>query len=228
MKKKPDDKLVKLNFSADKHDAKVEEAKLSDEQRRLKPRQRQIKKKMYDIYQRWTKRVKSKARTPQEIVQATYQLQTLLGELAGEAKKCGLEDYHNFTMQICEDKIASLISTGIVSKNEIVMWVPEHPTMLDDDNDRIVREQLQRDVKPIQFRTLEELRDIPFVKAIISKDRFAGLCLHGKGLVAVFKDGETMPVGIVVNGVGLDHIPLLTDFAAALEAAADQKPVTGG
>lgn len=220
----PETNIVKLNFDPSKHDAKVEESKLSEEQRAMQPKQRRIKKKAYDIYQRWVKKVKAKARTPQEVIAATYQLQTQLGELSNAAKECGLDEWHNFTMETVENKIASLVSTGIVAKNEIVQWIPPHPTMLDDDNDRIVREQLQRDVRPVQFRTLEELNEIPFVKAIVSKDKFVGLCLHANGLVAVFKDGDTVPVGFVANAVGIERIPLLSDFAAALEAAAKEEP----
>lgn len=216
MKKKSDDKIVKLNFSTDRHDAKVEASKQSEEQLRLRPQQRRIKKKAYDIYQRWVKKVKSKARTPQEVIQATYQLQTQLGELSNAAKECGLEEWMQFTLQIVEDKIASLVATGISAKNEIVMWIPENPTMLDADNAEIVRQQLQRDARPVQFRTLDELNAIPFVAAVRGKQGFVGLVLHGKGLVAVFNDGEAVPVGILANGVGVDKLPTLDAFSKAL------------
>lgn len=222
MKDKPDDKIVKLAFDHAKHDAKVEDAKLTEAELRLRPKQKRVKKKAYDIYRRWVSKVKAKARTPQEVIAATYQLQTQLGELTNAAAECGLEEWHQFTMQIVEDKIASLISTGIVAKNEIVPYVPANPTLLDTDNNAIVREQLQRDAKPVQFRTLEELYAIPFVTAVRNKDGFIGLVLNGKGLVAVFRDGDAVTVGLVATGTGLDKIPTLEDFQQALATAAEE------
>lgn len=220
MKNKPKQKDVKLAFNPAKHDAKIEKANLSDEQRKLLPSQKALKKRAHSIMQKFKTDLKSKPRTPQEVIAATYKLQTKIGELSHEAKRIGLDEWHNFTMQIIEDDIARLVSTGITAKNEIIMWVPEHPTMLDDDNDKIVREQLQRDVRPIQFRTLEELYAIPFVANARGKQGFVGLVLHGKGLLAVYNDGEAVGIGILANGVGVTKLPTLEDYSAALAATA--------
>lgn len=230
MKDKPDDKIVKLNFDTDRHDSKVEEAKQSEAELRLRPQQKRIKKKAYDIYQRWVKKVKAKARTPQEVIAATYELQTQLGALSNAANDCGMEEWHNFTMTICEDKISQLVSTGICAANQIVRFVPDHVTLLDKENDEIVRDQLRRAVLPITFRTLEELLAIPFVKTFSEKALFIGFCLDGNQLVATFKDGEVVKVGALVNGVAVEKFPTLQDFQAALQALTptDNPPDSGG
>lgn len=221
---KPDENIVKLNFDTKKHDEKVEQAQLTDEQRKLVPRQRLVKRRMYSTYQRWIQTVKSRKRTPKDVIAATYKLQTQLGSFASDCAACGLEEYHRFTMQIIEDKIATMVATDITAKNEIVQYIPPSPTMLDTDNDTIVREQLQRDVRPVQFRTYEELLELSFVKIARNKQGFVGFCLHGNGLMAVYKDGDAVGVGFLANGKGVEKLPTVEEFDAALESELATNP----
>jgi hypothetical protein len=219
---------VKLNFNTSKHDAKVEQAVSKEEQQKQERDAKRVKKLIHTAYTQWVKKLKSKPRTPKDILEATYQLQALLGSYDKACKNVGLEDFHKFTMEIVEDKLAQIVATDIVANNQITMFVPDHPTMLDDDNDRIVREQLQRDAKPVTFRTLDELKAIPFVKAVIQKSGFVGLCLHSNGLVGVFRSRDVVPIGFLVNGVGVENLPTTEAFAAAIDAIEESAAATDG
>lgn len=212
------DKIVRLNFDSAAHDTKVEAAELTEAQRRLIPRQRLVKRQMHSTYQRWTAKVRGKNRTRKDILAATYELQTLMGTFAKAANECGLEEWHQFTMQIIEDKIATIISTDITEKNEITPYIPDGVTMLDKDNDAIVAKDLREKARPTTFRTMEELFDIPFVANARTKTGFVGFCLYGNGLVAVYKDGDAVGIGLLANGKGVEKFPTVEEFSKALEA----------
>lgn len=219
MKDKKPKKDVKLNFDPSKHDKQIDEALHQETKQKQTSRQKQVKKAIQRDWERWKNQVKGKPRTAKDVIAATYCLQTIIGQYAATCKACGLEEWHNFTMQIIEDKIATCVATDITEKNQIVQYIPPNPTLMDSDNDAIVADQLRRDVKPVTFRTYEEFMEIPFVKSFTVKQDFVGLCLHANGVVAVFRDGVTAGVGILANGVGVDKLPSLEDFALAMEAA---------
>lgn len=220
--KKPDP-IVKLNFNPKSHDAKVEKAVATEADQRQAREQKKLKRLVHIAYEQWKKKVKSKARTPKDILTLTYKLQELIGSYESACKNCGMEEWWKFTMEILADKIAQCHSTLIMANNQFTPIIPESATLLDSDNDAIVVEQLKRDIAPVNFRSYEEFLKISAVELFTKKSLFTGFCLDGSLIVAVFKDGTTAGVGVVANGTALEALPTVEQFAEALKAIDEVK-----
>lgn len=203
---------MNLRFDTAKHDAKVNAYEA--EKRKAKALRTAGL-----IWEQWKSTVKkSKLMTTAGLADAVLELRSSIDKKFREDKD--LHDWLGFTLKLLDEKLGVLTTLNITEENRILRYVPKLDG-LNVESPLPAHYGKPEETKPetTVFRTEENLRAIPFVKAIIEQPGFVGFVLDATILVAMFEDGEINPVGTVLNGIGLEKIPSIEDYQAALNAA---------
>jgi hypothetical protein len=175
------------------------------------------------IYQDWKRRLlKDKKATTSTIADAVLDLRTAIHKHFSAEPE--LTEWTAFTLKMLDDKLGVLTTLDITAENRITRYIPKFadPSDAFDTTEAIPESTV--------FRAEEQLRAIPFVQQITEQPGFIGFVLDASILVAMFDDGEIMPVGAVLNGVGLEKIPGIEDYRQALlatQTASDAAATTG-
>jgi len=126
-------------------------------------------------------------------------------------------DYREFTLDLLNEKAASLAVGGVTDKNTIEEYRPDMgqaPTAPEPEfflkDIKLSRSRARR----MEFKTVKQLRKIPFVEAFTVREGFVGMVREGLLLFALFEDGETLPVGKCANLIAIgEGIPTASQFA---------------
>lgn len=221
-------KDIKLNFDPKKHDTKVDGLKAIEETAQQKRKRERAMFECKKYYDEWKRQLIRKAKkegtvTSQYVIDQVYALMSGVGKIC---KDRGVADWLHFTLQMLEDKIGQLVAIGIMRRNRVTQYVPDAPTPMDPENNAIVRKNMLDNPTYADFETEEEFRAIPWIAAVEKKADFIGFVTHGLFVVAVFDDGEPVPVAIAACHIGLGKLPTLESMQRLLsqhEAPEDEK-----
>lgn len=164
-KKKDQDKL---RFDTKRHDEKVEKRK-TDEFEAIQKKNIAI---IGDKWKLFKIRLKSKARTSQDVIKMLHKFMADIDPLLWQAP----ENFRNTTIELFEDKIAQIVATSCGRVGSIHQFLPEG---------------IDKTPETVPFNSREELEAIPWVKAFMEKPDFIGFCTDRNRLVAVYEAGKT-------------------------------------
>lgn len=196
-----------FKFDKSKHDERVKE--------RVKE---QLLHKAEGIWAKFKNRVlklPKRQRTRAHVVKLTVNLRNEL-YLLTEPEDLG--QWKSYTMEIIDNLIERInVSLGL-SDNEFTEYVPSTH-----------RKGENMFGATYKFRALTDFSVIPTIATVRSKDGFIGFLRDGLTICALWKDGETTPVGRVKHNEGLVLIRTVEDFRKELEASrsAGPSPETG-
>lgn len=168
-------------------------------------------------YAKWKRQLTRKPKTAQEVTAALYELMAIVSENSKHLS----DEWKAFTIQLLEDKIGQTVTLEITERNQIMPYVPDI-AYKGDEVDAIAKHNALHGIKPVVFRTQEELEQLSFVAAVMAKEGFAGLVIDGAFLCGLFEDGEFLKIGVLTNAVGTTKYPRakeIHDALAATEAA---------
>lgn len=209
--------MDKLRFNTSRHDARVSSTKEEEQ----KAQAMKIFGRHYDTWKRSLR--KKSGMSPPELRDKLLDLRNIITK---EMQKEGLEEWVSFSLKLLDEKIAAIDTVMIAGRNKIVRYEPN-----------LELEKGQKSwTDEATFQTEAELIAIPWIKTVGEKAGFFGFVLEGQKLLALFEDGEHVPVGVVSCGIGLERIPGIEDYRKALLASEAAQatakptgsPTTGG
>lgn len=191
-----------FKFDKSKHDERVKE--------RVKE---QLLHKAEGIWARFKNRIlklPKKQRTQKHIVKLTVNLRN---ELYLLTEPEDLQQWKSYTMEIIDNLIERInVSMGL-SDNEFTAYIPS--TLRKDEN--VFGESHK-------FRVLTDFSVIPTVALVRAREGFVGFLRDGLTICALWKDGETTPVGRVKHNEGLVMIPTVKDYRKELKSSGSTGP----
>lgn len=178
--------------------------------RDLEREQQRAKEIVGDIYQRWKIDLCSKPRTRKEVIAYLYKLRDMVLDHVKEHAKLDMQKFNEFTYQIIERHITTLITAQITGHNILKQHIPVH---------LVVSGQVAI-AKTEQFRNKSDLERIEFVKWFQDQPGFTGFSWKRVEkpmdiefmLLAHYKTGDSWLVGTLINDSGLEDIPCYDDL----------------
>lgn len=171
-----------------------------------------------EIFAKWKKKLtRNKAGLPRD--EMMKQLYKLRDDVIDEIKKhkVFLKDktWSDFTINLIDDIIARWIAGGhkVGATNEIHQYIPHY---MDEEAKTKVFEGDRPKAQSFPFKTMVDLCAIPFVASYEQKPGFLFFLQDFPWLAAAFDDGEVVPVGMIVNTIGLEALPTLAMFKEEL------------
>lgn len=202
-----------LAFSKEGHDQKIE-ARMSEE---AKSKCRALISRAYVEWKRILQRKISRAqRNPndpakqlsqQDIIASVYELHDIVGK---QARTPEMFEWRSFTLGLLEDLIGTIIMTQF-KKNLFTEYLPENKA-----TEALVVPQRHA------FETFDEFEAIPFLQKFKEKAGFVGFLREQRQILALFKDGETVMIGVVTSPLGVEKLPTRFQMMKALEK--DEQP----
>lgn len=191
----------KLKFDSKRHDNRVTTS--NEEQNRAK-----VMKIVRTEYDTWKRSFRKKEGMPvEEVKDKLLELRTMVSK---HVVKEGLAEWVDFSTKLIDEKLAEIDTVLISHRNKITRYNPNLTAQAALDTSWTDAQQ---------FQTEQEFHEIPWVKSVMEKPGFFGFVLDGSKVLAMFEDGESVPVGVVSCGIGLERIPSIKDWEAALAAA---------
>lgn len=203
-----------IKWNKRKHQEKIESV-ISEEQK-----QKGIKL-VAQIYHRWKKKIlRNKAGLPRE--EMIKQLYRLRDDVMTEIQKHKIfkkeRAWSDYTINMIEDIIARWIASGhkVGSNNEITQYIPHFMEESERKKEGLVFEGDKPKIQTFPFKTMVDLGAVPFVADYLKKPGFLFFLQDFPWLAAAFDDGEVVPVGMIVNTIGLEALPTLAMFKEEL------------
>lgn len=174
-----------------------------------------------NIFCSWKKRLlRNKTGLPRdEMIKQLYRLRDdVITEIQKHKVFSKEKAWSDMTINMIEDLIARWIATGhqVGETNEITQYIPHFMEESERTREGLVFEGDKPKVKTFPFRTMVDLGAIPFVNDYLSKPGFLFFLQDYPWLAAAFDDGEVVPVGMIVNTIGLEALPTLAMFKEEL------------
>lgn len=179
---KPGDPTLK--WSGAKHDLKRESFRLDEAQGLAKSRVGTHYAEWKGNLKRQIKRSKGKL-TAQDLIASLYDLQTRIANTVKHVE--GMKEWYDFTMQIIEDHVGTLILTSGWTLN----LFSEFPADAGENSFSVPQRYT--------FSTVGELMDTKPIKPLRERQGFIGLVRENKVIYAMYGAGELVPLGAVLS-----------------------------
>lgn len=199
--------MSELRWNKDKHDDNVS----SKEAAELEAIKQNTLAKIQKAYLQKAMALKSRKRTPADVSAFIADLKSMV---TANASHPSLKDWLAFTLRMLSDKEEELRLTGMMERNCLtpVQNVPYSAAL---------PTKMQAPTVRYTFETRDEFDRLQYVQSFTVKDGFVCFLLQLNVLFALYEKGQArdmVPVGAVVNGMGLERIPSVKDFERGLKA----------
>lgn len=202
-----------LRWEKNKHDAKLaasheaQDAMLRGE----------VMGKLSKVWNQKVAAITHKRKAPRDAIAGL--LDKLVAEMEGLVRsqchgRAALKDFEDMTISLLQEKAELLRLTRFNERNCLTPYIPSFARVTSDPK---LPRAAQPAVVRYTFNTEAEFRDIPPVRNASLKEGFTGFVLEQASVWAVFDDTESVPVGTVVNGLGMEKLPGVKQWQKALK-----------
>lgn len=171
--------------------------------------QRRIGKQISEIFLNWKRRMAKlvKEKSQDEVHKFLSDAVLDLRNEVEEAAKKYSPEWSQYTMSLLDSKVSQIWAAGVADVNEVTEILPSYANYFTPKQARI--------------RTQKEFEALPWIARVKEKPCFVGFLRHFPQVVALFEDGEPVPVAKVSTEVGLLHYKTLGEYC--VEFAKDQR-----
>lgn len=174
-----------LRFDPNRHDRNVQQTVSSEIRER-------IKRELSSCYIRWKKRLTSKPKTPQEVIQQLYELRDLFADKVKDVAE--FKDWWEISQDMFDDMISRAIRTGINERNYVVEFLT-------------VDEAKQRAPRSAAPSSVLEFEEIPWVGRFKGSTGFIGFYRDQKMIGAWINNEPFQRVCYAANNIGVGGYP---------------------